>query len=107
LLLKLARFVFASIADDLFLFRGILQYEAPLHSGRETRAATSAQLRLLYLSNHLVRRHRIKHLLDRFIAAVPGIDFQRSRVLEMNSPELKWFTSDGANKHDLLSVSSC
>src|SRR5205085_11810771 len=101
-----ARLRLVRIADQILRLRRVFRHEAPFHAGRKTRTASPAQRRLLHFIDHVIIAHAVEDYIDRIIAAVTTIDVQRARVLEMNSAQLKWFTSDSFDTHDYGSASN-
>ena len=66
--LERARLALVGVDAEVLRLRDVLGHEAPLHAGREARAAAPAQPGLLHLLGDLLGRHR-QRLLHRLVAA--------------------------------------
>ena len=63
-----------------FGLRNILGNEAPLHAGRETGAATSAQIRLLHFVDDLFGGHLFQRFFQRLVAVALHVGIDRARI---------------------------
>ena len=76
-----AGLAFVRIADQVLLTRKLTRHEAPLQTGRETSAATTAQTAGFDFSNDLIRRHAFtailaQNLAQSLVAAAGFVIFQ-------------------------------
>ena len=75
-----ARVAFVGVADDVFLRARRFLAEAPLHAGRESAAAASAEASLLHFLDDLLRRHSEKDLRESFVAVGSDVFLKRIGV---------------------------
>ena len=90
--LERARLGFVGVAEQPRRLRRVLRNEAPLHAGRESRAAAAAQFGVLHELGDLVRRH-LQRFPRSFVAAAVdvGLDRRGIRLIDVREEDFDWF----------------